>query len=119
MTGPSAHALGIGAEDAACARLVREGWTILDRRRRTQAGEIDILAQRDGLLAVVEVKARRTLAEAAVALRPRQQRRLLDAAAIVLAENPDWGTAGVRFDILLVDTAGRVRRIADAFRDDG
>jgi putative endonuclease len=36
----------------------------------------------------------------------------------VLTEHPDWGEAGVRFDILLVDAQGRVRRIADAFRDE-
>jgi len=41
---------------------------------------------------------------------------LLAAAEIALAANPGWGRAGIRFDVLLVDRAGRVRRIADAFR---
>jgi hypothetical protein len=31
---------------------------------------------------------------------------------------PDWGRRGVRFDVLVVDAAGEVRRIADAFRQD-
>lgn len=75
-----------------------------------------MLAERDGLLALIEVKARPCLADAATALTPRQQARLLAAAEIVLAEHPEWGRAGVRFDLLLVDAAGRVRRIADAFR---
>ena len=68
------------------------------------------------MLAIVEVKARPKLADAAAALTPRQRGRLLAAADIILAENPDWGAAGVRFDVLVVDAAGRVRRIADAFR---
>ncbi len=117
--GQAAHARGMGAEDAACAALAADGWTVLARRLRTAAGEIDIAAGRDGVLALVEVKARPSLAGAAGALGPRQRARLLAAGAVVLAEHPDWGPAGMRFDVLVVDAAGRVRRIADAFRDEG
>ena len=56
------------------------------------------------------------LAEAAIALTPRQRDRLLAAAAIVLGAHPEWGVQGVRFDLVLVDDAGTVRRISDAFR---
>jgi putative endonuclease len=77
-----------------------------------------VLAERNGLLALVEVKARPRLADAAVALSRRQQARLLRAAEIILADHPQWGRAGVRFDLLLVDAAGRIRRIADAFRQE-
>jgi putative endonuclease len=114
--GTRAHALGMRAEDAACAALVREGWAVLGRRVRTEAGELDVLAEKEGVLAVVEVKARPRLADAAAALSPRQQARLLAAAEIVLAEHPNWGLNGVRFDLLVVDAAGAVRRISDAFR---
>ncbi len=117
--GGMAHTRGLGAEDAACAALAADGWTVLARRLRTAAGEIDIAAARDGLLALVEVKARPTLASAAGALGPRQRARLLAAGAVVAAEHPDWGPAGMRFDVLVVDAAGRVRRIIDAFREEG
>ena len=86
------------------------------RRIRTAAGELDLIAERDGLLAIIEVKARPTLSGAAVALTERQRRRLVAAAEIVLAEHPEWGANGVRFDVLVVDAAGAVRRISDAFR---
>jgi putative endonuclease len=56
------------------------------------------------------------LAGAASALRPRQQARLVGAAEILLGANPGWGRAGVRFDVMAVDRAGRVRRIKDAIR---
>jgi putative endonuclease len=115
-SGGRSYALGIDAEAAACAALERDGWTVLARRLRTPSGEIDVVADRDGLLAIVEVKARPTLADAAFALTPRQQARLLAAGEAVLAEHPEWGTRGVRFDVLLVDQEGAVRRIADAFR---
>ena len=117
--GQVAHARGLGAETAACAALERDGWTILARRLRTAAGEIDVVAERDGLLAIVEVKARPRLADAAAAVTPHQQARLIAATDIVLAEHPDWGASGVRFDVLIVDAAGRVRRITDAFRLEG
>ncbi len=107
---------GIHAETAACRALVRHGWTVLARRLRTEAGEIDIIAAQPDLLAIVEVKARRTLADAALALGARQRARLIAAADIVLAEHPEWARDGMRFDLMVVDAMGAVRRIADAFR---
>ncbi len=116
VRGRVAQVRGVYAETVASAALEREGWTVLARRLRTKAGELDLVAERDGLLAFIEVKARPDLALAAGALGPRQQARLFAAAELVLAENPGWGRAGVRFDVLLVDGAGRIRRIADALR---
>lgn len=114
--GRRAHAGGLDAESLACAALQAAGWSVLARRVRTAAGEIDAVAELDGLLAFIEVKRRPSLADAAHALTSRQRARLLAAASILLGENPGWGRAGVRFDVLLVDDAGNVRRIADAFR---
>ncbi len=97
--------------------LLADGWEVLDRRVRTEAGEIDLIATRERLLVFVEVKSRPVLSDAAAALGPRQRARLLAAAALILARHPGWGEAGVRFDVMLVDAEGRVRRIADAFRE--
>jgi putative endonuclease len=116
LRGRANQAGGLAAEAAAARALEADGWTVLARRRRTAAGEIDMVAEREGLLAIIEVKHRPSLVEAAYALAPRQQARLLAAAEILLAEHPEWGREGVRFDLLLVDGQGRVRRIIDAFR---
>lgn len=116
LRGRANQAGGLAAEAAAARALEAEGWTVLARRLRTAAGEIDMVAEREGLLAIIEVKQRPSLAEAAYALAPRQQARLLTAAEILLAEHPEWGREGVRFDLLLVDAQGAVRRITDAFR---
>lgn len=112
----AAEARGRDAEARIAARLAEEGWTILGSRIRTPAGEIDLIAERDGLLTFVEVKARPSLAAAAHAVSPRQQARLLAAADIWLASHPGYGAAGIRFDVLLLDGQGGMRRIADAFR---
>jgi putative endonuclease len=114
--GKAAYASGLAAEDAACAALLADGWTIHARRLRTPAGEVDAVAEKAGILSIIEVKARPTLAAAATALTPRQQARLEAACEIILATHPDWGPCGVRFDILVVNAMGQVRRIADAFR---
>ncbi len=116
--GRSADAQGRWAEDRAATALVAEGWRVLGRRLRTASGEVDLVVERLGLVAFVEVKARRRLAEAASSLTSRQQARLAGAAAILLASHPTWGQAGVRFDVVVVDAAGQVRRITDAFRPD-
>jgi putative endonuclease len=117
--GHDADRRGRTAEEAAQLALERDGWSILARRLRTSAGEIDLVAEKDGLLAIVEVKARPRLADAAFSLSDRQQARLVSATEIALANNRDWGAQGVRFDLVLVDATGVVRRIADAFRGSG
>jgi putative endonuclease len=116
LRGRRAEASGRDAEGIAAAALEREGWAVLARRARTPAGEIDLVAEREGLLAFVEVKARPSLSEAALALGPRQRARLVAAAECWLAANPGHGTQGMRFDVVIVAADGTARRIADAFR---
>ena len=65
-----AYHRGVDAETAAAPRLARDGWIVLAQRLRTEAGEIDVVAAKPDMLAIVEVKARRTLADAAMALGP-------------------------------------------------
>jgi putative endonuclease len=116
LRGRRAEAAGRDAEGIAAAALAREGWAVLARRARTPAGEIDLVAERDGLLAFVEVKARPSLTEAAFALGARQRTRLVAAAECWVAANPGHGAAGMRFDVVIVAADGTALRIADAFR---
>ena len=115
----TSHAGGLAAEAAACAALEADGFRVLRRRARTKAGEIDVVARRGPLVAFVEVKARATLGGAAAAVGPRQAARLLAAAEALLAENPDWAEGDLRFDVIVVDRAGQVRRVVDALRWEG
>jgi putative endonuclease len=78
------HAAGRAAEDAAAAALRRSGYRVLARNCRTPYGEIDIVAERRGTLAFVEVKARRGGGSAGTpeeALTPVKLRRVARAAA--------------------------------------
>lgn len=111
----AAERRGLEAERRAAAALEARGWTVLARRVRTPAGELDLIAEREGLLAFLEVKSRPSLAEAAHSVSPRQRARIMAAAEAWLAGNPGHGTAGIRFDIILAAPEG-MRRIRDAFR---
>jgi putative endonuclease len=50
--------LRIGAlgEELACRFLVRHGYSIVERNFRQKCGEIDIIAQKEGILHFIEVK---------------------------------------------------------------
>ena len=111
-----AQARGVVAEAQVAQVLMAEGWHVLGQRVRTSLGELDLITERCGVLVFIEVKQRATLTDAAYALSPRQIVRLCAAAEAWMAANPGHGDAGVRFDVLLRDDAGGMRRIVDAFR---
>jgi putative endonuclease len=82
--------------------LRSRGWRILARRWRCPSGEIDILARRGKVLAVIEVKSRGEMDAAAAALPPRQRRRIARAAEAFLLSRPDLAGLDLRFDLMLV-----------------
>ncbi|OYV40343.1 MAG: YraN family protein [Acidocella sp. 20-61-6] len=111
----NAEIRGRQAEDAVAAKCLARGFDILAQRLRTKSGEIDLIIADPGTLIFVEVKSRSSFAEAAYAVVPRQQRRLLDAADLVLAEHSNWHRPSMRFDVALVCN-GKIELIEDAIR---
>src|ERR1700744_2022214 len=85
----AAFRTGLSAEGRAAALLMAKGYRIVARRFRTPHGEIDIVARRRNLIAFVEVKARASLDEAAYAVTPRQQQRIIEAAQAWLMAHPE------------------------------
>jgi putative endonuclease len=111
----AAESLGRKAEDAVALELQAKGFRVLAQRLRTGAGEIDMVLADAETLIFVEVKARNSLAEAAYAVAPRQQARLLEAASLALALHEDWHRPAIRFDVALV-CHGTTHHIEDAIR---
>lgn len=112
----AAFHLGISAESRAAAYLVAKGFRILARRWKSPAGELDIVARRRNILLFVEVKARASLDEAAEAVTPRQQHRIVAAAEAWLATYPpDSRITDIRFDAILVAPGKMPRHIPGAF----
>jgi putative endonuclease len=95
------------------------GWRIVAAGWRCPAGEIDILARRGGVLAIIEVKSRGDLAGAAEAVQPRQRRRIARAASAFLLLRPDLADLALRFDVMLVAPLRPPRHLPDAWRHNG
>jgi putative endonuclease len=105
---------GQRAETLCVLALRLKGYRILARRFRTPLGEIDILARRGGVLAVIEVKARPDHAGAALALGPRQRRRIAAATQLFLARN-HVPHHSLRFDVMLVTPRRWPRHLINAW----
>lgn len=118
MTGTRLE-LGEAGEELAARHLVEGGWRILARRWRAAGREIDLVAERDGLVALIEVKTRRAggLAPPSAAVDWRKRRQLAAAGAAAAAR---WaGARELRFDVIAVTwgAAGpAVDHLEDAFR---
>jgi putative endonuclease len=111
----AAFRTGISAESRAAAFLMAKGYRILAKRFRTPHGEIDIVAKRRNLIAFVEVKARASLDEAAFAVTPRQQSRIIDAAQGWLMAHPEHADFELRFDVILIAPRHLPRHLLAAF----
>jgi putative endonuclease len=109
---------GVLAESLCRWHLRLRGWKIVASDWRCPSGEIDILARRGGVLAIIEVKARRDLATAAVSVLPRQRRRIARAASAFLLMRPDLADLVLRFDVMLVAPLRPPRHLPNAWRID-
>ncbi|MFA5809465.1 MAG: YraN family protein [Thermoleophilia bacterium] len=117
---------GRAGEEIARGYLSDHDYSILASNFRTRYGEIDIIVQRGGIVAFVEVKARRDkqFGEPFEAVSPRKQGRIRRMAEMWLAANE--GEAALadcdfRFDVVSImldenDRAAQLLHIEDAFR---
>ncbi len=104
------------AESICAAFLICRGYRILARRERSPVGEIDIVARRGGVLAIIEVKARPTHAQAAEAVTRRQQDRLVRAAQWYVASRPALAALALRLDVMSATPWRPPRHLTDAWR---
>ncbi|MCO6391639.1 YraN family protein [Aliihoeflea aestuarii] len=98
----AAYRKGNRAEWLACMALRLKGYRILARNFRTRSGEIDIVARRGDLVAIVEVKARASLVAAMDAIGNSSQRRIEAAADQWRARQLDHARLSIRFDMVAV-----------------
>ncbi len=114
----SHNELGKLGEEEAAAFLERNGYEILERNWISGKAEVDIIAQKENVIAVVEVKTRSTdefgLPQEFV--KPRKIRLLVEAIdAFISARGLE---AEVRFDIIAVVLRGphpEIEHLPDAF----
>ncbi|MEZ4236000.1 MAG: YraN family protein [Myxococcota bacterium] len=98
-----AHFRGQRAEDCVADRLEADGWRIRARNWRAAGGELDLVAERAGVLRFVEVKARDDdPAGALLSVSHDKQRRLRNAGNAWLAAHGE-PACEVAFLVALVD----------------
>lgn len=109
--------LGKFGEEQASKYLIEQGYQILARNYRFRKAEIDIIAQKDSFLTVVEVKTRKNsdFGEPESFVNPKKMKLLISAAnEFVCTQDID---AEVRFDIIsiTIEPQLHIEHIEDAY----
>jgi len=108
MSGSISYHAGLSAEDQVTRHYARDGHVILARRWRGQAGEIDLVAEKDGTVVFIEVKKSRSHARAAERLSQRQLHRIYCSAEDFIGHLPAGANTDCRVDVALLDGQGQI-----------
>ncbi len=104
----------------AITKLTLNGYKIVSHNyitgKKTGAGEIDIIAQKNNLLAFIEVKKRRTIESASYSISAKQMSRITRGAEAFLKNNPQYRDFNIRFDAVLISKNLKFEHIIDAWR---
>lgn len=109
------HLAGQSAEYTVAHWYQRHGGRVDEARWRGKGGEIDMIVQDGDDLVFVEVKKSRNFHRAAQSLSRRQMNRIVVAAGEYLDTQPLGSLTPSRFDVALVDDAGRIEVLKNAF----
>jgi putative endonuclease len=96
MKTPHRQSIGRMGESLAVAFLEKKGYAIIERNYRTPHGEIDLIVNRDKLIAFVEVKTRasNSLGPPEISITPRKIEHMRNAAEYFIQQHPemanDW-----------------------------
>lgn len=110
----AAELRGREGERRAAWWLWLKGWRILDQRVRTPAGEVDLIVRKGNLIAFVEVKTRKSLADLDFAIDEHRLRRVAAASEFLI---PRYAGPGddVRIDVILIAPRALPRHIENAW----
>ncbi|GJL96341.1 MAG: UPF0102 protein [Hyphobacterium sp.] len=114
-----AEAKGRRAEFWAALWLTIKGYRILAMREKTRSGELDIVARKSNILAIVEVKARDTLEAGINALTWHQQQRIIRGTASYTGRNRRLAGLAIRYDIIVIRPWKWPHHIRQAFLLEG
>ncbi len=115
MSGAVSYHSGLAAEEQVAAEYRRRGHVVCQHRWRGKAGEIDPIARDGDGLIFIEVKKARDFARAVERVTLRQLQRIYDAAGEYLGRMPLGQNTPVRIDVALVNGAGHIEIIENAF----
>lgn len=106
---------GKRAEFVALWYLRLKGYRLLIHRFKVGAGEVDLIMRRGQTTIFVEVKARRSIDEAVIAITDSQAKRISSAARVWMARDEVAAQSFCRFDIVAVTPYLWPTHITNAF----
>jgi putative endonuclease len=109
---------GRRAETIALWFLRLKGYRLLARRYKAPQGEVDLIMRKGATTAFIEVKARKTVDEAVIAVTTWQSRRIASACASWMARDPKAAAGFCRFDIVAVPSHFWPVHVENAFYGD-
>lgn len=110
------------AEEAGARFLLGQGYVLLERNWRCRSGEIDIIAKKEGVIVIVEVRSRSLHSERygtpAESITPRKIKQVRETAAVYLQWSRQLDEP-IRFDVLAVrmeqNEVAAIEHIVNAF----
>ena len=118
MRGRRNYLSGLAAESAVEQRYALRGHVVLARRWRGSHAEIDLILRDGSAVVFVEVKKSRSFERALLSLGRAQRARIAGAAAEFLGRMSLDQMTEMRFDLALMNEAGDIEIIENAFAGD-
>jgi len=115
----SSKQLGKWGEALAASYFQNEGYNILAQNFCIRGGELDLVAQKSGLLLIVEVKTRKNkwFQHPLESITPQKMRRLKKAAITYFERHPPQNVDIVRFDLVTILGTPQTGHSLEHYRD--
>ena len=98
----SSYFFGILSEYFAVLILLLKGYQIIRHRYKSNAGEIDLIAKKGGIIIFIEVKARNNIDNIHEVITEHQKNRITRSASVFVAQNSRLSQFNMRFDVILI-----------------
>ena len=108
-------------EEKASRYLLQHGYSIIERNFRTNSGEIDIIAVKDGVVVFLEVKSlpKGVPELLKTELNSRKLQRIVKTSKYFLLKHREYNNSCIRYDVIVIDMPGlpEVYHIENAFTE--
>ncbi|CAO5682920.1 MAG: hypothetical protein HEEMFOPI_00813 [Holosporales bacterium] len=111
------HEKGIKGEELALTYFLNKGYSLIAKRYRIKGGEIDLILSDHKTLVIVEVRVRKKWMDAAESIVFLKRQRLTKTAENFIMHHQDMMAQFpfIRFDVVLINKAGDIHHIENAF----
>jgi len=107
--------LGQDGETLVCEYLTRHGFKILEKNWKVKGGEIDIIAEKKGLLHFVEVRTRSRTTDVEMMFSPKKQKQFQKCVELYFLYNPKMNERTFHLHFMRV-TEGKIQPFWDVFK---